>query len=258
MHIIFFLSYVGVRVHRENVNTISRMDVLVLINRQYICKLLTFADRISDRHAQVWCEVVKKEDYEELAKRRLEENPNLKKLTDSVSGDVFMKEQQRLRVDVKGNSFIEIATPKTSLLITFIPVADGNHTFPILSKTLGMGGPAYTTITYWMDSMTKRSLSTVSFDPWIMSLSKRRQIIRIDRKIQQSVKMPETTKIENIPVTENPPANMAENIHAQRTEYTPSQMAENTRVPMTEDLPTMRESTPAQFAISESKSWYSM
>lgn len=144
------------------------MDILIIIARMYPCKLLTFVDKISEKQVHIWCEIVKKEDFDALKRRRLEENPKLQKIKNSVSTDIFIPEQQRLRVDIQGNSCIGTATPKTSLLITFIPVADGNHTFPLLFKKEGMGGPPYTTITYRMDSGIKTTLYTVSFDPWIM------------------------------------------------------------------------------------------
>lgn len=144
------------------------MDILIIIARMYPCKLLTFVDTISEKQVHIWCEIVKKEDFDALKRRRLEENPKLQKIKNSVSTDIFIPEQQRLRVDIQGNSCIGTATPKTSLLITFIPVADGNHTFPLLFKKEGMGGPPYTTITYRMDSGIKTTLYTVSFDPWIM------------------------------------------------------------------------------------------
>lgn len=144
------------------------MDILIIIARMYPCKLLTFVDKISEKQVHIWCEIVKKEDFDALKRRRLEENPKLQKIKNSVSTDIFIPEQQRLRVDIQGNSCIGTATPKTSLLITFIPVADGNHTFPLLFKKEGMGGPPYTTITYRMDSGIKTTLYTVYFDPWIM------------------------------------------------------------------------------------------
>lgn len=144
------------------------MDVLTIVARKYPCKLLTFVDKISEKQVHVWCEIVKKENFEALKRRRLAENTNLQKIRNSVSTDIFIPEQQRLRVDIQGNSFIGKATPKTSLLITFIPVADGNHTSPLLFRNEGIGVPPYTTITYRMDSGIKTSLYTVSFDPWIM------------------------------------------------------------------------------------------
>lgn len=163
------------------------MEVLVLANRMYPCKLLTFVDRLSENLVQVWCGVIKKEAYKAHVESRLEENPNQKKIRNSVSEDIFIKEQQRLRVDVSGNSFIENWNRRTSLLITFIPAADGNYTFPILSKRLRMGGLSYTAITYQTDSQRKRILNTVNFDPWIIPIPRRKYPRKVDIKKKAEV-----------------------------------------------------------------------
>lgn len=177
-----FCSYVGLQVPKSKANSVDTMEVLVLANRMYPCKLLTFVDRISDKLVQVWCEVIKKENYKAHAKSHLEENPNQKKINNSISEDIFIKEQQRLRVDVTGNSSIGKSTLKTSLLITFIPAADGNHIFPTLSRILGIGVQPFTTIIYQADSMRRGILNMVDFDPWILPLPKRNHPRKVNIK----------------------------------------------------------------------------
>lgn len=243
------------------------MEVLVLANRMYPCKLLTFVDRLSENHVQVWCEVIKKEDYKAHAESHLEENPNQKEISDSVSCDIFIKEQQRLRVDVKGNSFIK---NWTSLLITFIPAADGNHITPILSRRLRMGGWSYTTITYQTDSQRKRILNTVSFDPWIIPIPSCNYPRKVDKKKKAEVQRRSRTNVieereETREIIEERRADMREIEELRRIEeriknieriiqtfgdLTTPRLTENTEKQMMEDV-------QAQHLISETKRLYS-
>ena len=90
---------------------------------------MTFAKKLSEACVQIWCELVKKEEWRRLEEIRLEEHPGLQKLKDSDSKDIFIAERQRVRIDVKGNSFFGNEVPKYSLLMTFFPIAKDNHIF---------------------------------------------------------------------------------------------------------------------------------
>ena len=129
---------------------------------------MTFAKKLSEECVQIWCELVKKEEWRRLEELRLEEHPSLQKLKDSDSKDIFIAERQRVRVDVKGNSFFGNEVPKNSLLITFFPIAEDNHIFPPLQKKMGMHGTPFSTVTYTMDKGRKTILHTLTFDPWTL------------------------------------------------------------------------------------------
>lgn len=234
------------------------MEVLVLANRMYPCKLLTFVDRLSEKHVQVSCEVIKKEDYKAHAESHLEENPNQRKIINSVSEDIFIEEQQRLRVDVSGNSSIENWTRKTSLLITFIPAADGNHVTPILSKRLRMGGCSYTAITYQTDSQRKRILNTVNFDPWIIPIPRRkyprRSMTNVIEEREETRELIEERRadmreIEELRKIEERIKNI-ERIIQTFGDLTTPRLTENTEEQISEDV-------QAQHLISETKRLYS-
>ena len=134
----------------------------------YHCKLMTFAKKLSEECVQIWCELVKKEEWRRLEEIRLEEHPSLQKIKDSDSKDIFIAESQRVRVDVKGNSFFGNEVPKNSLFITFFPIAEDNHIFPPLQKKMGMHDTPFSTVTYKMDKGRKTILHTLTFDPWTL------------------------------------------------------------------------------------------
>ena len=144
------------------------MEVLISLGFMYHCKLMTFAKKLSEECVQIWCELVKKEEWRRLEELRLEEHPSLQKLKDSDSKDIFIAERQRVRVDVKGNSFFGNEVPKNSLLITFFPIAEDNHIFQPLQKKMGMHGTPFSTVTYTMDKGRKTILHTLTFDPWTL------------------------------------------------------------------------------------------
>lgn len=129
---------------------------------------MTFAKKLSEECVQIWCELVKKEEWRRLEEKRLEEHPSLQTIKDSDSKDIFIAERQRVRVDVKGNSFFGNEVPKNSLLITFFPIAEDNHIFQPLQKKMGMHGTPFSTVTYTMDKGRKTILHTLTFDPWTL------------------------------------------------------------------------------------------
>lgn len=135
----------------------------------YPCKFLTFIKKVSEEFFQVWCEVVKKEKWKEIEAIRLRENPHIQKLKDSNSKDVFLSDNQRIKIDIKGNSMLGPELPKNLLLMTFMQMADGNHIFPPFRKNVGMHNVPYSTITYGKaPGGTASPLHSVTFDPWIM------------------------------------------------------------------------------------------
>lgn len=144
------------------------MEVLISLGFVYHCKLVTFVKKISEEFVQIWCELVKKEDWKRLEQNRLEEHSTLQKIKDSDSKDIFIAERQRVRIDVTGNSIVGAEVPKHSLLITFFPIADDNHIFPPLRKKLSMHGTPYSSLIYSMDSGKKGTLHVVTFDPWTL------------------------------------------------------------------------------------------
>lgn len=169
-------SLVGAQIDRRSICSISSLEARISLGLIYPCKLLTFIKKVSEEYVQVWCEVVKKEILGEIETKRLREHPNIQKLKDSNSPDIFIPERQRLRIDVKGNSFLGHETPRNLLLVTFYPLADGNHIFPPLRKKGGMHGIPYTIITYSLDSGKNTTpLHSVSFDPWTMPMTTPKQ-----------------------------------------------------------------------------------
>lgn len=181
-------SYVGAGVRRGSIDSMSSMEALISLGFKYHCKLVTFVKKLTEDYVQVWCELVKKENWKDIEDKRLEDHPTLQKLKDADSKDIFISERQRLRVDVKGNSFVGPETPKNALLITFFPIADDNHIFPPLRKRGGMHGAPYSTITYSMDSGKKTSLHTLTFDPWTLPKTTSRKPPRGVNELDQSRK----------------------------------------------------------------------
>lgn len=163
-----FSTYAAAKIRRGSTDSMSSMEALISLGFRYHCKLITFVKKLTEEYVQVWCELVKKEDWKEIEAKRLEEHPTLQKLKDSDSKDIFIAERERLRVDIKGNSFVGTEFPKNLLLITFFPIAEDNHIFPPLRKRGGMHGTPYSTVTYTMDSRSKMSLHTLTFDPWTL------------------------------------------------------------------------------------------
>lgn len=160
----------GAQVDRRS--SISSLEARISLGLIYPCKVLTFIKKVSEEYVQVWCEVVKKEIWRETEAKRLKENPNIQKLKDSNSPDIFIPERQRLRIDIKGNSFLGPEIPRNFLLVTFYPLADGNHIFPPLRKKGGMHGIPYSIITYSLDSgKNTLPLHLLSFDPWTMQMT---------------------------------------------------------------------------------------
>lgn len=143
-------------------------------------------------------------------------------MKDADSKDIFISERQRLRVDVKGNSFVGPETPKNALLITFFPIADDNHIFPPLRKRGGMHGAPYSTITYSMDSGKKTSLHTLTFDPWTLPKTTSRKPPRGVNELDQSRKSmnyPAEKSQRSLPksakTTDTKPRSRPESSHAQ-------------------------------------------
>ncbi|XP_062613523.1 uncharacterized protein LOC134275265 [Saccostrea cucullata] len=205
-----FSTYIGARVRRGSVDSISSMEVLISLGFIYHCKLITFLKKVSEEYVQIWCELVKKEDWKSLEQKRLEEHTSLRKLKDSDSKDIFIAERQRLRVNVTGNSVVGPEVPKNSLLITFFPIAEDNHIFPPLRKKGGMHGVAFSSIIYSMDSGRKMVLHTVTFDPWNLpkTIRKDPQIPQIastkpSKSIQEKTKTKESVTIKAKPNDRN-------------------------------------------------------
>ena len=69
------------------------MEILVSLGFMYQCKLMTFAKKLSEECVQIWCELVKAEEWRRLEEIRLEEHPGLQKLKDSDSKDIFIAER---------------------------------------------------------------------------------------------------------------------------------------------------------------------
>ncbi|XP_061167517.1 uncharacterized protein LOC133176409 [Saccostrea echinata] len=200
-----FSTYIGARVRRGSVDSISSMEVLISLGFMYHCKLITFLKKVSEEYVQIWCELVKKEDWKSLEKKRLEEHTSLRKLKDSDSKDIFIAERQRLRVDVTGNSFVGPEVPKNSLLITFFPIAEDNHIFPPLRKRGGMHGVAFSSITYSMDSGRKMALHTVTFDPWNLPKTIRKvPELSLRASTQSSNSIQESKPKENVVIKAKP------------------------------------------------------
>ncbi|XP_022289634.2 uncharacterized protein LOC111101438 [Crassostrea virginica] len=172
-----FSSISGAGIRKGNMNITSILEVSISLGFIYPCKLMTFVKKISAQYVQVWCELVRKEDWNRLEQKRLQEHPNLRKLSDSESRDIFISERQRLRIDVKGNSFIGRNVPKNSVFITFFPVTEDNHIFPPLQKSEGRHGTPFTTITYSMDTGKREIVHTVTFDPWTLAIVRRQDVI---------------------------------------------------------------------------------
>ncbi|KAK3090670.1 hypothetical protein FSP39_013581 [Pinctada imbricata] len=151
-------------VRRDSMNSASSMEALIGLGFMHHCKLLTLFNKTNERFIKIWCELVKKEDADRILNDRLQSEENLGKI-DGIPKDVFIREEERIRVDITGNSEINKAIVKmASLLITFIPIADQNHIFIPVDKKAG--GAHYTTITYSKDRFGKGPLHSASFDPW--------------------------------------------------------------------------------------------
>lgn len=229
-----FSTYVGAGVRRGSIDSISSMEALISLGFKYHCKLITFVKKLTEGYVQIWCELVKKENWKEIEAKRLEDHPTLQKLKDADSRDIFISERQRLRVDIKGNSFVGPETPKNSLLITFFPIADDNHIFPPLRKRGGMHGTPYSTITYSMDSGRKTSLHTLTFDPWTLPKTISRKPPRGANELDQS-----RTSI-------NSPA-----------EKSQRSLSQSSKATVTEPTKSRPEPTQAQVALShKTKEYY--
>ena len=130
----------------------------------YHCKILTLYHKSSERYVKIWCELVKKENTEDAIRDRLHSDMHLAKV-DIESKDIFIREEERIRVEIKGNGEVNKQLIKpSSLLMTFIPLADHNHIFIPIEKHVG--GHAYTVINYTKDRFGKGSIHSASFDPW--------------------------------------------------------------------------------------------
>lgn len=131
------------------------------------CKLLTFASKISEQYVNVWCELVKKEDWRMVEEKRLQDHQSFQKIKDSDSPDIFISEKGRIRIDIKGNSAVY---PEHALFLKFYPIAEDIHIFPVLQKRIAsVSAPSLTTIIYSRDSdMSRSELHSLSFNPWIL------------------------------------------------------------------------------------------
>lgn len=164
-------SYAGAR--RQRSRSFTSMEIAISLGIVYPCKLMTFIKKTSEEYVQIWCEIVRKEDWERLEKKRSHENKNLQKLDESESPEIFIKELERIRVDVQGNSKVAPGHPKQAMFLVFYPIAEGIHIFPPLHKHTSIHAPPMSTVVYTMDTREKKVLHTVTFNPWRLRQSRR-------------------------------------------------------------------------------------
>lgn len=156
---------------RERSKIFTPMEMLIALGKMYSCKLMTFMKKISEQHVQIWCEIVKLENWKSLEKRRLDEHSNLQILPDSESQEIFLKERDRIRVNVKGNAQVAAEYPTNAMCIAFYPISIGMHIIPLLQKNASVSASPLSTITYTLDTRDKKSLHTVTFNPWTLNKS---------------------------------------------------------------------------------------
>lgn len=147
-------------------------ELLVSLGIEYPCKLMTFVKKISEQRVQVWCEVVKKEDWKRLEEIRIHEK-KLQISSDWESPEIFIYEQDRIRVDIKGSSEVAPEYPKNANRIIFCPIADGMHIFPLLRKTQSVHASSLSTVVYTLDTGDRRVLHTVVLNPWSLKKYKK-------------------------------------------------------------------------------------
>lgn len=164
-------SYAGAR--RQRSKSFTSMEIAISLGIVYPCKLMTFMKKTSEHYVQVWCEVVRKENWGILEEKRSHENKNLQKLDESESPEIFIKELERIRVDVKGNSKVAPGHPKQAMFLVFYPIAEGMHIFPPLHKNTGIHASPMTTVVYTKDTNEKKVLHTVTFNPWRLRQARR-------------------------------------------------------------------------------------
>uniref|UniRef100_A0A8W8JED0 Uncharacterized protein n=1 Tax=Magallana gigas TaxID=29159 RepID=A0A8W8JED0_MAGGI len=166
-----FSTYAGAR--RQRSKSFTSMEIAISLGIVYPCKLMTFMKKTSENYVQIWCEVVRKENWEILEEKRSHENKNLQKLDESESPEIFIKELERIRVDVQGNSKVAPGHPKQAMFLVFYPIAEGMHIFPPLHRNTGIHASPMTTVVYTKDTHEKKVLHTVTFNPWRLRQARR-------------------------------------------------------------------------------------
>lgn len=163
-------SFVGAC--RKRAKKFITKELLFSFGIKYSCQLMTFVKKISEQRVQVWCEVVKKEDWKRLEEKRIHEQ-NLQISVNWESPEIFIYDQDRIRVDIKGSSELAPEYPKNANRIMFCPIADGMHIFPLLRKTQSVHASSLSTVVYTLDTGDRRVLHTVVFNPWVRHITSR-------------------------------------------------------------------------------------
>lgn len=146
----------------------SPLEPYLVYGMLHTCTILIFIKRRKEDMISLWCECTKREMARAVAKKRIEDH-ELEEIDCSHSKDIFVREGQRIRIDVSGSIQFVREIPKSFYLLTFIPVAEDNHIYFPLQKNVRMGSVPYGVINFSADNQRKQLLHSVHFDPWVRS-----------------------------------------------------------------------------------------
>ncbi|XP_061166089.1 uncharacterized protein LOC133175011 [Saccostrea echinata] len=148
----------------------SPLEPYLVYGMIHTCTLLIFIKRRKEDMLSLWCECAKREMARTVAEKRIKDH-DLEEIDCSHSKDIFVREGQRIRIDVNGSVQFVREIPKSFYLLTFIPVAEDNHIYFPLQKNIRMGSVPYAVINFSADNQKKQLLHSVHFDPWVKSAS---------------------------------------------------------------------------------------